>query len=284
MPELRSSAKRRQQFRLGLPDRLAEKGVPYKLTSVMPHTPEVDAIHPFGKIPAMRHGDVTLARIAGDLRLHRPRIRRAAPRSPPIRQGRAGRAVGVDRQHARSIRSGSANMWRAYIFPGTPDRARTARASTPRCRRWNSNFPVMDEAVKSGYLVGNSFTLADMNFMPILFYMTKFPESGELLARHHNLKAYFERHVARKSVQRHTPARARKAGAGRKTERRSPVARGRRRRRGRSHGGARRSGAPRDLRDARRRAALGRRHRGSACRSRARRCRSICACSATSGW
>jgi glutathione S-transferase len=27
----------------------------------MPHTPEVVAIHPFGKIPVMRHGDVTLA-------------------------------------------------------------------------------------------------------------------------------------------------------------------------------------------------------------------------------
>src|ERR1700730_11256192 len=40
---------------------LAEKGVPYTLTSVMPHTPEVDAIHPLGKIPAMRHGDITLA-------------------------------------------------------------------------------------------------------------------------------------------------------------------------------------------------------------------------------
>ena len=38
----------------------AEKGVPYTLIPVMPHTPEVDAIHPFGKIPVMRHGDVTL--------------------------------------------------------------------------------------------------------------------------------------------------------------------------------------------------------------------------------
>jgi glutathione S-transferase len=27
----------------------------------MPHTPEIDAVHPLGKIPALRHGDVTLA-------------------------------------------------------------------------------------------------------------------------------------------------------------------------------------------------------------------------------
>ena len=37
-----------------------EKGVPYVHTPVRPHTPDVDALHPFGKIPVMRHGDVTL--------------------------------------------------------------------------------------------------------------------------------------------------------------------------------------------------------------------------------
>jgi glutathione S-transferase len=39
---------------------LAEKRVDYTVTAVMPHTPQVDVIHPFGKIPAMRHGDFTL--------------------------------------------------------------------------------------------------------------------------------------------------------------------------------------------------------------------------------
>ena len=38
----------------------AEKGVPYELKAERPHTPAIDAIHPFGKMPAMRHGDVTL--------------------------------------------------------------------------------------------------------------------------------------------------------------------------------------------------------------------------------
>src|SRR5215470_17927282 len=38
----------------------AEKGIPHKSVAVMPHTSEVQAIHPLGKIPAMRHGDITL--------------------------------------------------------------------------------------------------------------------------------------------------------------------------------------------------------------------------------
>ena len=39
----------------------AERGVPYTLIPVMPHTPAVDAVHPFGKIPVICHGDVTLS-------------------------------------------------------------------------------------------------------------------------------------------------------------------------------------------------------------------------------
>src|SRR5205807_9256087 len=39
---------------------LEEKGVPYTLTPARPHSPEVDAINPFGRIPVMRHGDFTL--------------------------------------------------------------------------------------------------------------------------------------------------------------------------------------------------------------------------------
>src|SRR5579871_5384424 len=39
---------------------LEEKGVPYTLTPARPRSPEVDCIHPFGRIPSMRHGDFTL--------------------------------------------------------------------------------------------------------------------------------------------------------------------------------------------------------------------------------
>ena len=37
-----------------------EKGVPYELIPEPPHSDAVNAIHPFGKIPVMRHGDVNL--------------------------------------------------------------------------------------------------------------------------------------------------------------------------------------------------------------------------------
>ena len=37
-----------------------EKGVPYDLTAARPHSPEINVVHPFGKVPGMRHGDVEL--------------------------------------------------------------------------------------------------------------------------------------------------------------------------------------------------------------------------------
>ena len=37
-----------------------EKGVPYVLQEEIPHSPAVNAIHPFGKVPVMRYGGVEL--------------------------------------------------------------------------------------------------------------------------------------------------------------------------------------------------------------------------------
>lgn len=37
-----------------------EMGIPYLLEPERPHTPAVSTIHPLGKIPVMRHGDITV--------------------------------------------------------------------------------------------------------------------------------------------------------------------------------------------------------------------------------
>jgi hypothetical protein len=69
-----------------------------------------------------------------------------------------------------------------------------------------ASIATMERAVaQTGHLVGDTFTLADMNLMPILYYMNKFPESSALLAACPKLKAYFERHAGRKSVQDSMP-------------------------------------------------------------------------------
>jgi glutathione S-transferase len=183
---------------------LAEKGVPYKLTSVMPHTPEVVAIHPLGKIPAMRHGDVTLAesraiccyidRVFDGPALIPPDIAKAAE----IEQWVSIVNTAIDPVWMRQYLAG-------YIFPGTPDGAPNRPVIEAALPKMEKQFPVMDRAVANGYLAGDAFTLADMYFTPILYYMRRGPESAAMLDASANLKAYLERNLTRPSVQATIP-------------------------------------------------------------------------------
>lgn len=74
-----------------------EKGAPYLIRPAMPHSPEIKAMHPFGRIPAMRHGDPL--RIQGHRHLRRPHVRRLA--ADPARSHRpgAGRTVDLCGEH-----------------------------------------------------------------------------------------------------------------------------------------------------------------------------------------
>jgi glutathione S-transferase len=184
---------------------LAEKGVPHRLNAVMPHSPEVDAIHPFGKIPVMRHGEVELCESRAicwyiDHVFDGPKLVPA----DPAKAAQVEQWVSIVNTHIDPV--WLRQYLRAYVFPktadGSPERD-TIDAAVPKMEQ---HFPVMDRAVaKTGHLVGDTFTLADMNFIPILYYMGTRPESSALLERMPALKAYRERHLARKTVAATTP-------------------------------------------------------------------------------
>ena len=183
----------------------AEKGVPYTLVPAMPHTPEVDAIHPFGKIPVMRHGDMTLAESRAicfyiDNTFDGPPL---APREPA-----AGARTEEWISHVNTtidpllVRQYLA----AYFFPRTADGRPNRAVIEGALPSMEKHFAVLDRAVaKTGHLVGDSFTLADMNLLPILFFMAKAPESRAILRRSANLEAYAERNMARASLRDTVP-------------------------------------------------------------------------------
>jgi glutathione S-transferase len=71
----------------------------------------------------------------------------------------------------------------AYVFPeagdGQPDR-KTIDAVAPALAE---EIGVLDRAVaKGGYLAGDAFTYADINLMPILYYVRNFPEGAAAIA------------------------------------------------------------------------------------------------------
>jgi glutathione S-transferase len=180
-----------------------EKGVPYKLTAVRPHSAEVDTIHPFGKIPVMRHGDLELFESKAICSY----IDQAFE-GPPL-MPRDARGAALAEQWVSCVNTTIDPVCvRQYIvgyaFPGTPDgspnRARID-AALPVMER---QLPVLDQAVAdTGCLVGGRLTLADINLFPILFYLQRFPEGK--MQRHKNLVAFVDRTLARASVKATMP-------------------------------------------------------------------------------
>jgi glutathione S-transferase len=185
---------------------LEEKGVPYDLTSAMFHSPEVNAIHPFGKIPVMRHGDVELCeskaiatyidRTFSGPKLIPDDVRRAAE----VEQWVSLVNTAIDPTMVRAYTLG-------YLAPRGPDGKPDRAAIDATLPTMQYQVEVLDKAVaKTGYLVGDDFTLADINLLPVLFYLHALPEGREMLRLAPNLSAYFDRHSQRKSYRASLPA------------------------------------------------------------------------------
>lgn len=177
-----------------------EKGVDYTLIPARPHSPDVDAIHPFGKIPVMRHGDVVLCEtraICGyiDMAFDGPPL---IPRNPVgaahTEQWVSLVNTGFDLVFARQYLL-------AYFFSGlpdsAPDRARI-EAALPKMREM---FGLLDrELAQRPYLAGSDFTLADAFLLPLMHYMRLMPESAEMVRGSPNVVAWFDRVSARASA------------------------------------------------------------------------------------
>ncbi len=182
-----------------------EKGVPYKFTPLRPHTPEVDAIHPFGKIPVMRHGDLELF----ESRAICAYIDRAFP-GPALVPGDA-RGAALTEQWISCVNTlVDPTCVRQYIvgyaFPSTPDGSPDRAKIDAALPAMEKQLAVLDQAIaKTGHLVGTSLTLADINLFPIAFYLQRFPESKAMMQGQKHLTAFVERVLGRESVKATMP-------------------------------------------------------------------------------
>ena len=182
-----------------------EKGIDYVMTETLLGAPELRTIHPFGRMPVLRHGDFTLCeskaiatyldRAFGGVEL----IPSDAKLAARVEQWISLVNTTMDPMLVRTYLF-------AYIVPkgadGRPDRAAIA-AMMPRVRE---HLALLERAVAaSGHLVGDRFTLADINLLPILYRVQQFPEGAEALAAAPHLAGYYHRHAARPSFKRTTP-------------------------------------------------------------------------------
>jgi glutathione S-transferase len=180
-----------------------EKGIDYTLTEVLLNAPELRAVHPFGKMPVLRHGDLQLfesAAIAGYLdrsfggaKLFPAEARRLAL----TEQWVSFVNTVIDRSFVRTYLY-------AYIATsdGKPDRAAIERVM-PEVR---AQLAVLDKAVaQTGHLVDDIFTYADINLLVILDRLKLAPEGAQALREASSVAAYLARHAMRQSFVRTAP-------------------------------------------------------------------------------
>lgn len=182
---------------------LAEKGVAYDNNPVPPHTPEVTAIHPFGKIPVMRHGDFTLGESRAicayiDSAFPGPSLLPADPQArAKVEQWVSILCTTVDPVFIRQYVA-------AYIFPGTADGSPNRAAIDKAMPLVEKHLATLERNVGT-YLAGETFTLADAYLYPMLKYLSRFPETLRLLAGMPKLTAYLARLDERPSTRDTTP-------------------------------------------------------------------------------
>jgi glutathione S-transferase len=178
-----------------------EKGVPYTLRSVVPRTPEARRMHPFGKIPAMRHGDITLF----ESKAISTYIDRAFA-GPKLIPDDALIAATVEQwvsMCTSTILPAMSRYIQCYAFPKGPQGQPDREAALPALLQ---SLSVLGGAVAAtGHLAGRAITLADLYPLPVLAYLRSFPEGAEALEREKNLSSYFESHSLRASFRNTIP-------------------------------------------------------------------------------
>jgi|SRR5690348_4837524 len=181
-----------------------EKGVPYTLLPMRPHTPEVDAIHPLGKIPVMRHGGFVLAESKAicsyiDRAFDGPPLIPADPRlAARAEQWISMINTSIDLVLVRRYVG-------SYVFPRTPDGNPNRPAIDECLPDVERHLALLEKAVATGHLVGESFSLADADLVPILYYLRLTPEAGAIINGSAALGRYLARHMERPSIRDSAP-------------------------------------------------------------------------------
>lgn len=166
---------------------LAEKGVAYTLKPEAPHSPAVDAIHPFGRIPAMYDGPLQFYETRAILRY----IDEAfdGPCLLPA-NGVSSRARAEQWYSVLDDYGYDAIITRfilQYMFPSgpAPDRA-VIDAALPDIDRV---LATLDAGYgQRDFLVGSAPCIADYLAAPLLYSLSRTPEGPGLLAKYANVQ------------------------------------------------------------------------------------------------
>lgn len=178
-----------------------EKGVAYELAPVdvfRAGGPPADylRLQPFGRIPALRHGDFTLYETDAIVRyvdeaFEGPPL---SPRAPRDRARMTQVMRILDSYGYPSL------VWGVYVREAgapedrDPERLTAALAPSERC------LSVLEELLGGAFFVGEAPSLADLHAAPMLTYLALAPSGRRLLAAQPKLRAWLARMAQRPSL------------------------------------------------------------------------------------
>jgi glutathione S-transferase len=189
----------------------AEKGITHALEPNNPDSEEQAKVHPFRKVPAMRHGDFVLFEAGAIARY----VDRAFP-GPALQPKDIKELARMDQWMSAASDYCYQAMIRECVIQrvlvpmrgGKTDEA-MVKAAWPKIE---FQLSVIEQTLaKSQYLAGNALSLADLTLVPILFYVKMQPEGGPLLAKFKATGAWFDRMAARPSFGATMPQMAKAA-------------------------------------------------------------------------
>ena len=169
-----------------------EKGIDYELVPTFPST--VGPLNPFGKIPAMTHGELTLFESSAILRY----LDGAFP-GPKLWPADARAAALVDQWVGAACDSllNSAQRYMASRFNFLPVPAEMAKKYLDKTREV---LPVFDRQLgKTRYLAGDALTAADLVASPAFFYFPEIAELRNILDAQPNCRRWMDDIAARPS-------------------------------------------------------------------------------------
>jgi glutathione S-transferase len=186
---------------------LEEKHAAYRLVRVTPpetKQPAHLARHPFGRIPAMEHGDFPLYETQAMLRYIDavfPGI--ALTPAEPRAAARMNQMAGiVDWYFFRDV--GITIVFNRIVAPtfGMPTNEEVVKAAIPKAE---TCVRVIDGLIgNNDFVAGEQLSIADLMLAPQLDMFGGTPEGAEILAPYPRLNAYLARMRARDSMRRTT--------------------------------------------------------------------------------
>jgi glutathione S-transferase len=177
----------------------AEKGVSHELTQIELGSEAHAKLHPFRKVPAMKHGNFLLYETGAicryvDAAFKGPALQPADLKARALMDQWVSAAS--DYCYQAMIREIVIQRVLVPMRGGKPDEA-MIEAAWPKVEYQTG---VLDAALKDQpYLAGGAVSLADLFLVPMLFYVKMQPEGGPMLAKRKSLSAWFDRMAARPS-------------------------------------------------------------------------------------